>query len=136
MNKCFSSSVSAFLLCLSVPAMADTVCSEGMLRNTYGIIASGTTSAGTACETVGTAQFTSDQRLKVRFTRTCADGSGGTLTGEGTFDVTSSCNASALVTFSSGAQGTYRIVVVDGGNQFLFTASVPGIVFSGHGVKT
>lgn len=107
-----------------------------MLRNTYGIVASGTTASGLACETVGTARFTSSQRLKVSFTRTCSDGSGGTLTGEGTFEVEPDCNASALVTFSSGAQGTYRIAVVDGGNQFLFTASVPGIVFSGHGVKT
>lgn len=126
----------ALLLFYSAPGLADTICSPGMLRNAYGIIASGKTASGVACETVGLARFSNNSRIKVSFTRTCSDGSGGTLTGEGTFDVNANCSASAVVTFSSGAQGTYRISVVDGGNQFLFTASVPGIVFSGHGVKT
>lgn len=124
------------LLCLCTPAAANTVCSPGMLRNAYGIVASGTTASGITCQTVGIATFTSNSRLKVKFNRLCADGSGGTLSGEGTFDVDEDCTATAQVTFSSGTVGTYRIVIVDGGNQFLFTASVPGIVFSGQGVKT
>jgi len=121
---------------ICAPASANTSCAWGMVRNTYGFVASGVTSEGVACASTGLIIIANSSAVTVKVNDSCNNGIASSYTGTGTYTLSSDCTGSATVNFSNGGTGTYKLTVVNGGGGLLLIASIPGVVLSGTAIKT
>ena len=126
--------VALFVLFAQVaPVSAATVCSDGMIANTYGLTGQTVLPDGTYCGIAGVMTLKADGSAKGRVKQSCG---GMTIvsTGEGTYKVKSSCMATADIDFDDGTSGTFHFVVVEGGKTLFFVGDQePGFTFTGLG---
>jgi len=138
MNKMLASIlVLAWLLLQTGPVSANTACSDGMIRNSYGFVGATviqTLEGVTYCGVTGVFTFYGDGTARGTLIQSC-NGFVESAKGTGTFTVSGSCMATAIVDFSDGDSGTFYFTIVDGGNNLLFVGEQPGITFTGSGEK-
>ena len=107
------------LLSQAMPAAAKTVCSAGMITNTYGVSGETMISDVGYCGVVGIITLTQDGTFKGTVKQSC----GGMMMlskGTGTFKVNKNCMATADVSFDDGTFGKFHFVVTEGGKTLLF----------------
>lgn len=118
-------------LAAAAPASANTVCSDGMIRNAYGVV--GTTMIqGMFCGVTGVVTFRNDLTAKAAMKQSCA-GQVESVSGTGTYEVRPNCTATAYVDFSDGDSGTFHFTIVDGGKKLMYIGVDPaaGATFTG-----
>jgi hypothetical protein len=139
----FITSIALALLVSLIPVStvsATTVCSDGMIANTYGIMGETIIPDQTIgyCGITGIIALTKDGAAKGTIKQSCA---GMTMLskGEGTFKVKPNCMGTADIAFDDGTSGTFHFVVTEGGKTLLFIGDqmgmpgMPGITFRGMG---
>ena len=115
----------------AMPASANTVCGQGMIRNTYGFVSNGFVSGGPACASTGTITFSSSTDISVTYRSSCNNDVTESATVSGTYSLAANCIGTA-----SGGGQTYQFTVVNGGNGLVFIQYTSGVVLSGTAIKT
>jgi len=115
----------------AMPASANTVCGQGMIRNTYGFISNGFVSGGPACASTGTITFSSSTVISVNYRTSCNNDTTDSATVTGTYTLAANCIGTA-----TGGGQTYQFTVVNGGNGLVFIQYSSGVVLSGTAIKT
>ena len=111
--------VALMLLAQATPAAAKTVCSAGMIANTYGV--SGETMIPDVgyCAIVGYMTLTPNGTFKGTVKQSCS-GMMVLSKGTGTYKVNKNCMATADVAFDDGTSGKFHFVLTEGGKTLLF----------------
>ena len=128
------------LLSQAMPVQAKTVCSAGMITNTYGVSGETIIPDIGYCAIVGFMTLTQDGTFKGTVKQSCA---GMTMLskGVGTYKVNKNCMATADVDFDDGTSGQFHFVLTEGGKTLLFIgdsqaypgADAPTFTFRGIG---
>lgn len=133
--KMLLSGIIAVLVFLTqvTPASAGAVCSEGMIRDSYGFVGQSVVDTGQGimyCGVTGVFKFKGDGTAKGTIKQSC-NGMLEKATGVGTYVVRSSCLADANVDFDDGTTGLFHFTIMDGGKTLVFVGEQMGITFSG-----
>lgn len=118
------------LLAQAAPASAETVCSEGMITSTYGVVGSTIAPENLYCGIVGVMTLKKGGTAKGTVKQSCA-GMTQASVGTGTFTVQPNCTAKAVIDFNDGTRGKFFFTIVDGGKTLLFIGEQPGVTFTG-----
>ena len=117
------------LLFQALPVAANTACSEGMIRNSYGFVGETAAEGLGYCGATGVFTFKGDGTVVGVLKQSCS----GILlkaTGTGTYKVWPNCTAIADVEFSDGDSGRFHFTIVDGGKKIFAIGEQPGITFT------
>ena len=117
------------MLCQASPVVANTACSEGMIRNSYGFVGQTVVEGLGFCGVTGIFTFKGDGTVEGILKQACS----GVLlkaTGTGTYTVWPTCSAVADVEFSDGDSGRFHFTIVDGGKKLLAIGEQTGITFT------
>lgn len=134
MRSIISILVAMFLFAaMTAPASANTACSAGMIRNSYGVVGQ-TEIQGLFCGVAGVVTFKGDGTATAKIRQSCA-GMVDTVTAAGTYTVYETCIAVAQIEFSDGDSGTFYFTIVDGGKKLMYVGASPavGATFVGTG---
>jgi hypothetical protein len=138
MKKMFLGMITlAILVMQGAPVSANTLCSDGMIRNSYGFVGStviDTIEGALYCGVTGVFTFYGDGTARGSLTQAC-NGMVETAKGVGTFTVSGSCTATAVVDFDDGDSGTFYFTITNGGNDLMYVGAQPGVTFTGTGKK-
>ena len=103
----------------AMPAAAKTVCSAGMITNTYGVSGETVIPDVGYCAVVGLITLTQDGTFKGTVKQSCA-GMMMLSKATGTYKVNKNCMATADVGFDDGTFGKFHFVLTEGGKTLLF----------------
>ena len=128
------------LLAQAMPVQAKTVCSAGMITNTYGVSGETIIPDVGYCAVVGFITLLQDGTFRGHIKQSCA---GMTMLSKstGTYTVNKNCMATADVAFDDGTSGKFHFVLTEGGKTLLFIgdqqmfpgAEAPSLTFRGIG---
>jgi len=123
------------VLCATIaaaaPVSAGTACSDGMIRNSYGVVGT-TLIQGMHCGITGVVTFRNDGTAKATMKQSCG-GIVESTSGTGTYEVRPNCTATANVDFDDGDSGTFHFTVIAGGKKLMYIGAQPasGVTFTG-----
>lgn len=123
------------LFAQAAPVSANTVCSAGMIRNTYGYVGSTIVQGPEGlmyCGVTGVFTFRLDGTAQGALKQSCG-GMLESVKGTATYEVRPNCTATANVVFSDGDSATWHFTIVDGGKKLFFVGEQPGVTFTGTG---